>query len=108
MASTTTAQLLVSSLRAATPIALHGLKRVTVTHSAKGAGNTGARKFIKEVFPAIRFFNPNLSCERVRVVDPAAKAKVAIEKATGEVSEFSVDGLRMEEISTALAKAAKS
>ena len=62
-----TFQLMAESFGASPNMVLHNVTTIVVTQSKFAAGNTGARKFIKDYFSALKLSNPGLDIQRVVV-----------------------------------------
>lgn len=86
------------------PLELPELKTLLLTHCRRGAGHTGAQKFVKAFIAPFRYQNPDASVSAIGLQPKGAPAKpgetstVLVELKSGQKHEFQVKGMHTTEI----------
>jgi hypothetical protein len=72
---------------------VYGVKQLTLTYAKRGAGQSGARAFKYDVLPAIKYWNPDVTCEVVKDVlaDPKASPRASLQLALLDGSTRLID-----------------
>eukprot|EP00049_Salpingoeca_infusionum_P026661 m.27114 g.27114 ORF g.27114 m.27114 type:complete len:115 (+) comp8895_c0_seq2:277-621(+) len=74
--------------------------KVSIAYARRGAGNAGARAFIKEHVPSLKYHNEALVFERtfLRDVGVAEKAKLTVTDDKSKATDFEIHNKTSEEI----------
>jgi len=84
---------------------LPNTKKLTVTWSKKGAGQTGARHFKYFDVPPLKYWNKSLEVALEKDMIEVVVPKVTVELSDGATTQFSVKGLTNQQILELVAKA---
>ena len=88
------------------PLEVPELKMLLLTHCRRGAGHSGAQKFVKAFIAPFRYQNPDASISAVGLQPKGAPAKpgetstMLVELKSGQKHEFQVKGMQTTEILT--------
>lgn len=86
------------------PLELPELKTLLLTHCRRGAGHSGARKFVNSFVAPFRYQNPDASVLAIGLQPKGAPAKIGetstmlVELKSGQKHEFQMKGLHTMEI----------
>ncbi|KAF0852886.1 mitochondrial ribosomal protein S25 (m25) [Andalucia godoyi] len=68
------------------------IQSVQIVYAKKGAGNTGARKFLYEFLAPLRFHNPNVALSPLKSTAANAEAQLKVTFTSGAEQVISVKG----------------